>query len=220
MYVSQATVRPFIHICRTLFHPTLIQQATQGSAADGFHYFIPTGFRLGVVERNQDLLASLSIQQRRKITLGRLSVNLLNHHTRFHLCRLPVERTFFHHFIHLHAFARVTPVIQQSQTGGSFLGSRTVTASRVRHVQFTQQFAQHFRIVILVVDMRQETTVISRHGLPVYSVHLHVIKTFLLLTTHVIVHIIPFSSQVHLHIRPIRNRLQLLPAHVHLLHGT
>ena len=112
MYVSQATIRPFVHICRTLFHPTFIQQAAQGSAADGFHHFVPTGFRLRIVERNQDLLASLSIQQRRKIPLGRLSVNLLNHHTRFHLCRFPVERAFFHHFVHLHAFARVTPVIQ------------------------------------------------------------------------------------------------------------
>ena len=220
MYIAQTAIWPFIHICRTLFYPTFIQQTAQRSTTDRLHHLIPAFFWLCIVEWNQYLLACLSVQQRREISIYRLTVNLFNHYTRFYPCRFPVERTFFHHFVHFHAFPGIIPIIKQSQAGSCFFCSRTITATCMRYVQFAQQFTQHFRIVILIIDMRQETTIISGHSLPIYPVHIHLIKTFLFLTAHIIIHIGTFGSQIHLHFCTIRNRFQLLTTQIHFLHGT
>ena len=87
----------------------------------------------------------------------------------------------------------------------------------MRYIQFAQQFAQQFSKIIIVVDMRQELPVAGRQHFPVYSVHVHLVETFLFLLANMVEHVFPFGRPVHLQHCLIRYRLQGVRTGVHLL---
>ena len=89
----------------------------------------------------------------------------------------------------------------------------------MRYVQLAQPFAQQFGKVVVIVYVRQELAVGGAHGIPVYTVHIGVVETLLLLFVHVVEHIFAFRRQIHFGLCLVSDRLQLIGCHIHLLHG-
>ena len=66
--------------------------------------------------------------------------------------------------------------------------------------------------------MRKEFAVSGSHGIPVYSVHIDVIKTFLMLLVDMVEHGFTFGSQFHPHFGLIADWFQCVRFGIHLLH--
>ena len=90
----------------------------------------------------------------------------------------------------------------------------------MRYIQFPQQLTQHFSIIVVIVDVRQELTVSISHSIPVHSVHVHIIETSLFLTVHIIEHVFTFFGRQQFHAGSISDRLQAFRRSIHFLHGT
>ena len=89
----------------------------------------------------------------------------------------------------------------------------------MRNIQFAQPFAQQFGKIIVVADVGQELAVGSCHGIPVHTMHVHIIETFLFLLVDMLKHISTFGCQIHLHLSSERNRLQCFRRGIHFLHA-
>ena len=88
----------------------------------------------------------------------------------------------------------------------------------MRHIQFTQPFAQQFGEVVVVVDVGQELTVGGRHLVPVHAVHVQVVETLLFLFIDMVKHIGTLFGQVQLHFSTVGDGFQLVALGIHLLH--
>ena len=147
VHISQAAARPFVNICRTLFHPTLVEQLVQFAVFDGDYDLFPTFFGLGIIQRDKCFLLGLVIEQRVVIRFGSnlRTVYLFNDGARFHFGIGFVERAFFQYFGNEHAFSLIVPVEKQPHAGCRLaLAVRIEASAGMRHVQFAQPFAQHF----------------------------------------------------------------------------
>ena len=67
VYVSQASVGPFLHILGTLFYPPVVEQSVELSVADGLDDLIPALSVVRVVEGEEGLLAGQSVEQRGEV---------------------------------------------------------------------------------------------------------------------------------------------------------
>ena len=68
------------------------------------------------------------------------------------------------------------------------------------YVQLAQPFACHLGKVKVVVDMGKEAGVVVAHGIPVHTVHVHMVEAFLLLAIDTVEHVFAFGRQVHIHL--------------------
>ena len=88
----------------------------------------------------------------------------------------------------------------------------------MRYVQFTQPFAQQFRIIVIIVDVRQELAVSCTHGVPIHTMHIHVVETFFLLLINMVEHRFTLCYQIHFEVCCISNRSKLSRSSIHFLH--
>ena len=68
------------------------------------------------------------------------------------------------------------------------------------HVQLTEDFAEEFGEVIIVIDVREELAIGSSHLVPLHAVHTGVVEAFGFLLADVVEHVGAFGCQVHLHL--------------------
>ena len=86
------------------------------------------------------------------------------------------------------------------------------------YVQFTQKFAQHFGIVVVVGNMRQEASIVLNHHIPIATVIIGTENLLVYLLGYVAQHIFALGSKVQFHLGTIGNGCCLI-ALLDLLHA-
>ena len=87
----------------------------------------------------------------------------------------------------------------------------------MRHIELAEQFGKHFGVVVVVVDMREETAIGCRHGGPVDTVHPLVVEAGTFLYRHIVEHRLAFGGKVDFLSGGCGNGLELISLGVELL---
>ena len=85
-----------------------------------------------------------------------------------------------------------------------------IAASRVRYVQFAEQFTEKIGEVIVVVDMRQEAFVGLVEVVPVRTVHIRAEEAFALFVVDIAQHILALGGLIYGHRGRESDRSELL----------
>ena len=198
--VAQTPVGQLLNRLLIMLHPTVVEQFIHRAMTDGFHRLIPSLTTIG--NSYQNSLVSFVVQQRIVIhTFGNFhTVNLLYNRTCFHLGIFLVKGTAFHNLNNLQSVAFIIKVEKHTKLGCSIAFARgTIARTRMRHIELAQNLAQHFRKIVVVVDMCQERLIGFLHQSQVHAMMVFHEETFLGLQEHVVEHILTLSSKIKLH---------------------
>ena len=178
MDVGQSAVRQRIHERLIPFYPTLIQQVALRPSGNRLYRHVKR-LALGRLDGKARLDARLAFQQRIVVFAGLdgLTVDMRNHVARLDFRRYDGKRPVEQHFLYFQTVALERRIEENAQFRRVHAAAVAIeTATRMRGVEFAQQFARHFREVVAVVDMRQKARVVVVKRLPVHAAERRIVE--------------------------------------------
>ncbi|GFI07307.1 hypothetical protein IMSAGC006_02062 [Muribaculaceae bacterium] len=202
MHVAETAVGQRVDLRGPLCHPSAIEQIVHGCLAYRFHHFLKHGSGSRRTYIQQRLMICESVEKDRKISIrgNRMAVDLSDDIAGAHSRCSAVQRATRHDFINLQTVSCVCEIEYGSEIGRSLVGrTAAVAAAGVAYIKFAQQLRQHFRIIMIVVYVRQEAAIMVHKTVPFHAVHVFHVEVLLLLVAHEFKHIFTLGGAVKRH---------------------
>ncbi len=203
-----------------MLHPSVIKQSRHAPCGYGQYHFLD--FVARWERKPYECLLARKIIEHRAFIACRVDFNAVDRGDYCAGNKLgggSVKRSSGHNLGHFEAVAVKAHVIEKSQLGGGVgAGARTVPRACMRHVELSEQLAEHLGKVIVVVDVGEETAIGGGHGRPVDTVHVLVVEPLGLLAGHEVKHVLPLGCRVELHACRVADRSDFFARKIHFFH--
>ena len=179
---------------------------------DGADEFLEALTRLRIVEGDADALTDLAIKVELygTISIDHFAIDLLDDHTSLDLITELHERTTSEDLLDLEAIARVLLIVEGTKVTRLLSPTlRMDTSSRMRSIQLSEELAQHFSEVLIIINVREELAVGLTVVVPVDPMEVDVIELLLDLLPCVVEDILTLSCGTMLKLSSEADRLEV-----------
>ena len=196
MNITDTSAGQFLYFLTAILHPPLIKEFALRRISNRFDRLFKAFLRTRVINRKNRFTISLTLKQREIIhtRLDSHTVYLLDYTTGLDIGFLFGQRTLSDDFLDFQSITGIRFIIEYAQCSRrQCCAGSIITRSRMRSVQLTQHFTQHFRKVVVIIDIWQEAFIARLIARPVRSLQIFHIELIIHLLPNMVENILTFS---------------------------